>query len=423
MNLVLVSANHRTATMPVRERLAFRKDDLPKAVAALAQRLGGEAAILNTCNRVELYAVPGQDLPLPSGEALVRFLAEQHGLPADDVRHAVACLEGPPALRHLFRVAASLDSVVLGEVQIAGQVKAAYELGQQLGTVGPVLHAVFQHARQVAKRVHRETGLTQGKVSVASLAIDYLRQVFDHFTDKTVLIIGAGKIGALTLRQLAGLHPKAVLLTNRNADRAAEMAATCGGRVVPWSDLDAALVQADIVVSTTGAPEPIVTWPRFKKLLPARRGRHVAIIDLAVPRDFAAEIATCDEVDLLVNVDDFKALRERVLGERCRHVAAAEAIVDAELERFQKEWSRRWTGPAIARLGQTWDAIRRDVETDCLAKLSGKLSEADRAVVTGALRLLQNKLMHAPLAVLQEEARAGRGRNLLDAILQLFRLG
>jgi glutamyl-tRNA reductase len=422
MMLLVVGANFRTAPVELREALAFERDKLERGLAELTARYGAEAVILSTCNRVEVYLGRlAAEVP-PSTDLIAEFLAEFHHLGYDQLRPALYGHSGPAAVHHLFRVAASLDSLVLGEGQIAGQVKQAYESAQRAGTVGPLLHALFQQARVVAKRVRSETGIAHGKVSVSSLAVDYLTQVFDHFGDKTVLVIGAGKMGELTLKQLRGLGPGRVLVTNRSPEKARQVAATCNGIPLPFEQLNDGLAAADVILSTTGAPEPIVTLERFQQIAPARQGRHLAIIDIAVPRDFDARIVQSDLVDLLVNVDDLHAVREHVLRGRVKHVPAAEAIVKVEEERFLKEWTRRRAAPAIARLHEEWDAIRKEIQAQCFSKLNGKLTPQDQAVIEGALRLLQNKLMHAPLSVLREEAHREGGGGLLEAIYKLFRL-
>jgi glutamyl-tRNA reductase len=229
-------------------------------------------------------------------------------------------------------------------------------------------------------------------------------------------------MGELTLKQLRGLGPGRVLVTNRSPEKARQVAATCNGIPLPFEQLNDGLAAADVILSTTGAPEPIVTLERFQQIAPARQGRHLAIIDIAVPRDFDARIVQSDLVDLLVNVDDLHAVREHVLRGRVKHVPAAEAIVKVEEERFLKEWTRRRAAPAIARLHEEWDAIRKEIQAQCFSKLNGKLTPQDQAVIEGALRLLQNKLMHAPLSVLREEAHREGGGGLLEAIYKLFRL-
>ncbi len=422
MMLLVVGANYKTAPMALRERLAFEQAKLPRVLEELAIRYGCEAVILSTCNRVEVYLGRLEAEVAPDGDLVAEFLAEVRQLPLDQLRPALYHYPGSEAVRHLFRVAASLDSLVLGEGQIAGQVKQAYESSARVGTVGPVLHALFQHARQVSRRVRRETGIAHGKVSVSSLAIDYVTQVFSHFDDKTVLVIGAGKMGELTLGHLRALRPKQILITNRSPEKAQEVAAGCGGLAIPFEQLDQALAQADIVLSTTGAAEPVVSLERFQRMVPQRNGRHVVIIDIAVPRDFDPRIGELEEVDLLVNVDDLKEIRERVVRGRMKHLPAAEAIVESEAERFFKDWTRRRTGPAIARLSQDWDAIRRQVQAECFSKLNGKLTEAEQAVIEGAFRLLQNRYLHTPISVLREEASRQGGHGLLEAIYKLFRL-
>jgi glutamyl-tRNA reductase len=422
MNLLIVGANFCTAPMHLRESLAFDREKLPRALNELTVRYGCEVVILSTCNRVEVYLARYQSEIAPDAALITEFLAEVHGIPIESLLPCVYSHAGIAAVQHLFRVVSSLDSLVLGEGQIAGQVKRAYEQAKQLGTVGPVLHGLFQHARQVAKRVRSETGVSQGKVSVSRLAVDYLTEVFDHFHDKTVLVIGAGKMGSLTLRQLKALKPGRILVTNRSPQKAEQVAVGCGGLAVVWSDLDRAMAKADIILSTTGAAQPIVTLESFRQILPQRHGRPVAIIDIAVPRDFDPRIAELDLVNLLVNIDDLHAIRDKILKTRSKHLPAAEAIVSAEQARFFKEWNRRQSGPAIARISQDWDAIRHQVQMHCFNKLNGKLSEEDKAIIEGAFKLLQNKLLHGPISVLREEAHKESNRGLLDAIYKLFRL-
>jgi glutamyl-tRNA reductase len=422
MMLLVAGVNHRTASMELREALAFDRDKLPSTLTDLATRYGCETVLLSTCNRLEVYLGRAPAETGPDVDLLAQYLAEARSVPFERLRPSLYSHRGADAVRHLFRVVGSLDSLVLGEMQIAGQVKEAYEVAQSAGAVGPILHSLFQHARQVSKRIRSETGLAHGKASVSSLALDYLAGVFDHFGDKTVLVIGAGKMGELTLKHLRKLQPQRILVTNRSSEKAAQVAASCSGQALPFDQLDQALAAADIILSTTGAPEPIVSLERFERILPARIGRHVAIIDIAVPRDFDPRIAGLDLVDVLINVDDLQSIREKVLKSRLRHVPAAEAIVAAEAQRFLKEWNRRQTGPAIARLSQEWDAIRERVQAECLSKLNGKLSDEDRARIEGAFKLLQNKLLHTPISVLREGAHEESHRGLLEAVYKLFRL-
>jgi glutamyl-tRNA reductase len=284
------------------------------------------------------------------------------------------------------------------------------------------LNALFPAALRVSKRVRTETGIAQGHVSVSSAAVEFVRQVFDHFADKTVLVIGAGKMGRLTLKHLKELNPARVLVTNRSPERAAAVAADCGGRPVPWEQLDDALAQSDIVLSTTGAPEPIMPRRRFDEKVLSRRDRGTMVIfDMAVPRDFDPRIHDGDRV-CLYNVDDLNGVRDQQLAERRRHVPRAEGIVDEEVGKFIADWNRRKDGPVIGQLTAEADKVREAVVGPLLEKLNGKLTDADRAYLEGAFRLLQNKLLHGPIAALQEASREGHSGTLREALMKLFRL-
>jgi glutamyl-tRNA reductase len=423
--LLGIGCNYHRTGVELRERLAFDGDRLPRALDALCSRHGCEAVILSTCNRVELYLGRlGGAEPLGK-EQVVAFLSDFHGVDASRIApHLDEHAQGE-AVRHLFRVAASLDSMIIGEAQIAGQVKKAYEVAQTHSSAGPLLHALFQHARVVAKRVRSETGISKGHVSVSSAAVDYVRQVFDHFDDKTVLVIGAGKMGELTLRSLKQLQPHKILVTNRSPEKAKAVAAGCAGVAVPWAQLDDVLARADIVLSTTGAPEPIVDLERWERIAARRTKGTVVILDIAVPRDFDPRIHDGDRT-CLFNIDDLKKIREATLADRLKHVAPAEAIVEQETRKFLKEWARRRNGPVIARLTQDFEAKRQAILDQLFSRLNGRLSKEDQEYIEGAFRLLQNQILHGPISALTEETHegpgTGGGHTLLDALRKLFRL-
>jgi glutamyl-tRNA reductase len=422
MLLVAVGCSYKNTPVEVRERLALDSAKLSAALDELGQRYGCEAVILSTCNRVELYVARADSMVAPDADLLAEFLAEQSGLPANTIRSHLYQVAGAAAVVHLFRVAASLDSMIVGEGQIAHQVARAYEQAQQRGAVGPLLHAVFQHALRTAKRVRTETGIARGKVSVSSAAVDYVREVFDRFHDKTILVIGAGKMGELTLKHLRQLQPQRILVANRSPEKAAAVAQGCGGSAVAWEQLDDVLAQSDIVLSTTGAPEPIVMRRRWDAIL-ARRGRSqpVVILDIAVPRDFDPRIHDGDRT-FLFNIDDLLRIREQTLCDRRQHVGPAEAIVLQEQKRFLNDWNRRKHGPVITRLTQDLEAKRIEIVAQLLAKLNGRLDEADRAQIEGAFRLLQSKFLHGPISALADEPHGESRHTLLEAIRKLFRL-
>jgi glutamyl-tRNA reductase len=309
----------------------------------------------------------------------------------------------------------------VGEGQIAGQVKRAYEIAHAQGSAGTALHALFQHALAVAKRVRTQTGISRGRVSVASLAVDYVKQVFDHFGDKTILVIGAGKMGEQTLRHLKSLTPQQILVTNRSPEKAQTVALTCGGRALPWEELDEALVQSDIVLSTTGAPEPIMTRRRFDGVLARRSRGTMVILDIAVPRDFDPRIHDGDRA-CLFNVDDLKRIQEQTLRERQQHIKPAEAIVVQEVKKFLHEWQRRKNGPIIAQLTQEFDAQCKKILGDLFVKFNGELSDNAKKHIEGAFKLYQNRILHGPISALAEEAREPGQHTLLDALRKLFRL-
>jgi glutamyl-tRNA reductase len=423
--LVAVGCSYSNTPVEVRERLAFGADTLGRALDELRVRYDCEAVIVSTCNRVELYlARPGSTVA-PDADLIAEFLAEVHGVPAPQIRPHLYEHRNADAVRHLLRVAASLDSLVIGEGQIAGQVRQAYETAHaREAVVGPLLNHLFQHAARVAKRVRTETGIAKGKVSVSSAAVDYVREVFSHFGDKTILVIGAGKMGELTLKHLRQLRPKRILVTNRSPEKAEAVARGCGGDAVPWDDLDGALARADIVLSTTGAPQPIVTAERWGRVMARRKKGSVVVLDIAVPRDFDPRVHDGDRT-WLFNIDDLKRIRDATLAERARHVAPAEAIVEAETQRFVKDWARRRVGPVVERLVKACDAKRQAVVSDLLAKLDGKLTEEERKYLEKAFQRLQNQLLDGPISALTEEMlqeEAQRGHTLPEALRKLFRL-
>jgi glutamyl-tRNA reductase len=425
MILLAVGCSYHNTSVAVRERLAFAEDRLPAALEALTSRLRCEAVLLSTCNRVEVYL--GRSLgagiePALEPDAVVAVLAELHGLPPADLRPHLYCHRQADAVQHLFRVAASLDSLVVGEGQIAGQVKKAYELALANGSPGPLLNVLFPHARRVARRVRTETGIAHGRVSVSSAAVDYVRQVFDHFGDKTVLVIGAGKMGGLTLRHLADLRPKKIVVTNRSPEKAQAIAAGCGGEAAAWEKLDDLLARADIILSTTGAPEPVVTAGRWAKIAARRTGGPAVILDIAVPRDFDPSIHDGDRT-CLFNIDDLARIREATLADRRRHVGPSEEIVTQEAHRFLKDWARRRHGSVIALLRQDFESKKQEVLRDLLKRLNGRLDAADRATVEGAFNLLQNRFLNGPISALKEETHAepsSGGHTLLEALRKLF---
>jgi len=423
VNFCVVSCNHQTAGLEIRERLAFSSEE---QVGRAYERWreahpDSELVVLSTCNRVELYAARPDAGPGPTTDEIIRFLAEFHELSPDVFADRLLECHGPDAVRHLFEVACSLDSMVLGEPQIVAQVKEAYERAYRYEACGPLTNALFQMAFRVSGRVRTETALAEGRVSIASVAVgEFGRSIFDRFDDKTVLVIGAGAMAEETVRYLADAGVRRFVVTNRNRERAEQLAAAWGGSTAPFADLDRLLSTADVVVSATGASEPVVVADRFRRI---RRGarRPIFILDLGAPRDFDPAIAGVDENTFLYDVDDLKATCDANRVSRQQELEKAKRIVDEETQRFVHEIYHRATGPVIRRLRDEWNAIRRQEVDQLFAKLP-HLPPEDRQAIERTIERIVNKLLHPPLEVLKDEAKAGPPHGLLDALRRLFRL-
>jgi glutamyl-tRNA reductase len=425
VKLLSLGVDHRLAPTAIREALAFdgpRKAEGLKALAATFT--GNEFVVLSTCNRVELYAATDQSHQAPEVGALANFLGDFHQLPADSfIAHLVDYHDGA-VVDHLFRVAASVESMVLGEGQILHQVKEAYESACRSKTVGPILHYVFQHALRVGKKVREATGMDQGKLSIASVAIDMAQAIFDTFSDKTVLVIGAGKMGDLTLQHLTALNPGRILVTNRDPERATAAAERWGGQSVPFERLYQALIEADLVVSTTAAPEPIVTLEPYKRVQRARRNRHALILDIAVPRDFDPKIGALEQV-YLYNVDDLRAQAEQNRRGREKGIGLALSIIERETESCLSGLRhQRRAGALLRQLGDYADQVReRELERFFAAQ--PELTPDQREAVVHLVRRIQNQHLHHPRAALRSAANEPAEEHphpLLSAVRHLFGL-
>jgi glutamyl-tRNA reductase len=422
VNFQLVGCSHHNSPIELRERLAFDMTQAAQALDLWRERFpAAEAVLLSTCNRVEVYSASEADVAVPDTQQVTKFLTDCHGLAPGAVGDEFFQQSGEAAVWHLFTVTASLDSLVLGEPQILSQVKQAYQLAQQRHSAGPLTHDMFQAALRVAKRVARETSLYEKRVSIPSVAIgDFARQIFDSFDDKRVLVIGAGEMGQETLRYLRDAGARDVTVANRNPQRAAELAAQFDGRSVPWDELDRSLVDADLIVSTTGAAEPIVSLERFKRLEPHRYQRPLLILDLAVPRDFDPAIAERLGV-YLYSVDDLQAAAASNRQQRDAELPAALAIVEEETRLFMEQMAQRATGPIIRRLRENWQSLREQE----LRRLFNKLPDLDervRAEIDQAFERYANKLLHPPLERLRDESRSGHPHGLIEALKRLFHL-
>jgi glutamyl-tRNA reductase len=421
MKVQVLGCSHHSAPISVREQLAFAPDQARSALDELRSTYPGvEAVLLSTCNRVELYLACEND-GHPSGQEAVEFFAHFHGLRPLEIMGHLYERAGPEAVRHLFVVASSLDSMVVGEPQILAQVKQAYELAMRQKATGPLTNAVFQAAVRVARRVANETAIHQRKVSIPSLAVaDFAQQIFDRFDNKQTLVIGAGEMAAETLKYLRDQGARQIVVVNRSAPRAVELARQWNGRALAWDHLMAAIAEADLVISTTGAAQPIVTLRQFADIERLRCGRPLFILDLAVPRDFEPAIGSRPGVYLYA-IDDLQEVCERNRKERDKELPVAMRIIDEETARFVGDMNHRVVGPIVRRLREGWQKPK-DIELERLFQRLPELDESARQQVRQSFDRLLGKLLHPPMESLRNESRQGIPHTLLDALATLFRL-
>lgn len=423
MNLLALGVDHRSSPTAIREALALDGPLRDEALAALgAAHPEAEFVILSTCNRVELYAA-SENRPLDVAR-LSTWLAEFRRLDPVTLSGHLVAHHGAAVVGHLFRVASSLESLVLGEGQILGQVRDAYRAADSRGSVGPILHAVFREAIRVGRLVRAQTGMDRGRLSVASVAVDLAREVFDTFDDKTVLVIGAGKMADLSLRHLADLRPGRVLVVNRNEERSQALAACHRGEAVPFDRLFSAMIEADVVVSTTSSEQPIVAREPFARVQRARRNRLILLLDIAVPRDFDPAIGELDQV-LLYNVDDLKAQVERNRAGRRKGIDPAQAIIEQETAACVAALRHRHHAGSILReLGEYADSVRSR-ELERLYAACPELNDQQREAIGHFARRLQNQYLHHPRAALRSasaEVPPEQHQTLLSAVRHLFGL-
>ena len=425
MKLNLVGCSHHNTSVDIRERLAFNGRQVQDALAKLRDRFPrAEAVLLSTCNRVELYTGCTDPNMCPTSDQVVQFMADYHGLPRDEVADNITSHSHEEAIRHLFSVAASMDSMVVGEPQILSQVKEAYRIATDGEFTGPLTNGAFQGAIRVAKRVATETTLHKRRVSVPSVAVaEFAKAIFERFDDKSVLVIGAGEMGRETAQYLLDEGATQITVVNRNRERAESLASEIRGEAADWSELDPLLIQADLVVSTTGATEPIVSLSRYQKLEPARYQRPLFLLDLAVPRDFDPAIGDCLGV-YLYSVDDLRETCEANQKARQQEWPKAHQIIDDETQRFLADWNRRATGPTIQRLRNQANRIKQQELQRLLNKLEGAdgLDAKTHREIEVAFDRLVNKMLHPPLESLRDEAKDGAPHGLVDALVRLFKL-
>ncbi len=420
MRLFAVGLSHRTAPVDLRECVDFARGGLDQALSALASRgVGREVVVLSTCNRAEIYAVGETDA---TADGVGRFFSEYHNVPHARVAEHLYLRRGPEAARHLFRVAAGLDSLVVGEPQILGQVKAAYSTASDLHYTGTLTNRLFHSAFAAGKRVRAETGLGAGAVSVSYAAISLARKIFGHLKGRGVLIVGAGEMAKLTGVHLQAQEVNEIAIVSRTLAAAEQLARRLGGRAVPWAGLSEALADADIVITATAATEPVLTRAMMEEVMRPRRGRPLFIIDIALPRDVEAEVGSLDQV-FLYNIDDLQTIVQENLARRSGELVRAEAIVEEEVLRFTSWMQSRDVVPTVVALRRRFEAIRQGELARLEPKMTGLTPDA-RARVDEITRLIVEKLLLTPteqLKALSDEATVVAYADALNKLFSLAR--
>jgi glutamyl-tRNA reductase len=420
MPLLLVGISHKTAPVELRERIDFHVRGLDAALRELAPRLAAaEAVVLSTCNRAEIYVASDHGDRARSG--LLEFVCDYHAIERPALVPHVYELADLDAVRHLFRVAAGLDSLVVGEPQILGQVKEAYSAAADAQVVGPILNRLFHSSFAVGKRVRTETALGAGAVSVSFAAMSLARKIFGDLSGRSVVVVGAGEMGKLTAVHMKSQGVHHVTIVSRTMAHAARTAEAIGGALAaPWDDLDEALASSDIVISATGASAPILTKGRVESIMRPRRHRALFIIDIALPRDVEPAAGEIEQV-FLYNIDDLQAVVAENVARRTSEIAHAEAIVGEEVQRFSGWMRSRGAIPTVVALRQRFEAIRQAELERLDFKLSALPADA-RARVDEVTRLIVEKLLLTPTEQLKALGDPDAVGSYTEALTRLFGL-
>ena len=420
MGLFVAGLNHVTAPVELREQLAVEEDKL-RGVLRDVHVLGvaGELVILSTCNRVEVYGVA--EAPGEARAAAFRELARFRGIDPTLAEPFLYLRVEEEAVRHAFRVAASLDSMMLGEPQILGQVKEAFALAQSAQTVGPLLHALFSQAFAAAKKIRTETEIGRHAVSVSFAAVELAKKIFTSLAGRAVLLVGAGEMSELAARHLMEQGAFPIYITNRTWSRAQELARRLAGTAVPFEDRVTAMGDVDIVITSTGASEAVITRAGVAEIMAERRGRPLFFIDIAVPRDVDPGVDTLEDV-YCYDIDDLKQVVDANIRERLREAQRAEGLIDREVGKFLARLSDLEVVPTIVSLRERVEAIRVAEVQRALARLPGAGPETREALEALSTAIV-NKILHAPITKLRESRRAGLHRSWMDVVHELFGLG
>lgn len=419
MHIVVVSVNHKTADVSLREKLAFSESSIQQALSALInQKSILEGVILSTCNRTEIYAVTDQ---VHTGRYYVKsFMSEWFDVDIETIKSVTDVKVGNEAIYHLFKVITGLDSIVLGETQILGQIRDSFLLAQSEGTTGTVFNKLFKDAITLAKRAHAETDISSKAVSVSYAAVELSKKILGKLENKKILIVGAGEMAELALQNLVGSGATDITVINRTAEKAKSLADQYGGRQVSLQELQCALIESDIVISSTSSQEFIITKPMMQDIMKLRKNKSLVLIDIAVPRDIDPEV---NDIDLIFNydVDDLKGLVDANLAERERAAQMIYTMIDKQVSSFVDWINMLGVVPVITALREK--ALRIQATTmDSIDRKMPNLSERDRKVISKHMKSIINQILKDPISQAKEVSGSENRAEELQFFQEIFNI-
>lgn len=421
MDILIVGLSHKTAPVDIREKVSFDGEALNEGIRSVTGYPHiNEALIVSTCNRVEVCSVVHKrDLPAARDE-IARFLSDFHEVPRDKLDPHLYIREGEEAVRHVFRVSSSLDSMVVGEAQILGQVKEAFSCAARMQATGNILNRLMHKAFSVAKRVRSETRIATSAVSISFAAVELAKKIFGELEGKTVMLIGAGEMAELAARHLLGNGVQHIVVVNRTYENAVALAEDFRGTAAPYDELEQQMELADIVISSTGAPTTIISKKMVQEVIRKRRHQPMFFIDIAVPRDIDADVNEVANV-YAYDIDDLENVVEANIKARSKEATRAEEIVQSEVEGF-KDWMRsREVFPTIVTLREWAEDIRRAELEKSLKKME-HLSEADRKRIEAMTEAMLNKILHRPIAEMKRASHDKEGSEMMELVRRIFQL-
>ena len=418
MNILLVGLNHNTAHVDVREKLAFTEGKAGECIQRVREMgLAHEALVLSTCNRVEFYHVWDRS---DHFDHLAKFLGQFHKVSFSDYEKSLYFYQNEDTVRHLFRVVSGLDSMVIGEKEILGQVKRAYALAADLKSTGPILNSLFQKAFYVAKNLQVSTGIHEGSLSVSSVAVQLTEKIFGDLSSKSVLLIGAGEMSEQTVERLVEKGIRGIVASNRSFDKAENLAHRFGGRAVHLDDISSVIPQVDIIISSTASPHFILKKDDIIRFMGERKQRPLFIVDIAVPRDVDPEVHSLDNV-YLYNIDDLKSIADRNLEKRLKEKQRAEDLVDLEVKRFMQWYEGRGVRPILEKLQKKMEQMRIEE----LQKTKNYLPHADTSQweqIDYLTQRLMKRFLEGPLTHVNRNPDDKYAMGLSQVLSDLFQL-